>query len=153
MANQIERKEEALVRLNMLKKNGMKFAKEPIEAFKNGSVGIFENQGGVFRSTYYDLYLNKTQKEYQEMIELKEEFERKHNCTVYLMQISHCEWGKNISMFYVSDSESEWEMDRNDLNEGYPLVYVVNVDDPSCSEFGSIGFKYDSVCGGIYRTA
>ena len=29
-------------------------------------------------------------------------------------------------------------MDVNDLGEGYPVVYVENLEDPECSEFGSI---------------
>lgn len=153
MANQLERKEEAVKRLQFLKKKGMKFGKEPIEAFKRGSVGIFENQSRIFRSTYYDLYMNKSQEDYQEIIKAKEEFESKRNCTVYLIQISHTDFGKCVSMFYVSDTEEEWGMDNSDLNEGYTYAYVYNQTYPDYSEIGSIGFAYDNMCGGIYRTA
>ena len=153
MANQLQRKEEAVKRLQFLKKKGMKFGKAPIDAFKNGSVGIFEYQNSIFRSTYYEGYMNESQEEYQEIIKAKEEFESERNCTVYLIQISHTEFGKCVSMFYVSDTEEEWAMDNSDLNDGYTYAYVYNQTYPDYSEIGSIGFAYDGRCGGVYRTA
>ena len=44
----------------------------------------------------------------------------------------------SYSYLYVSKYKEEWEMDVNDLGEGYPVVYVENLEDPECSEFGSI---------------
>ena len=40
-------------------------------------------------------------------------------------------------------------MDRQDLSEGYPVVYVKNVTDDLCSEFGSIAIKPS--IGGLRR--
>lgn len=41
-------------------------------------------------------------------------------------------------------------MDMEDLREGQALAYVVNMDMPDCSEFGTVGIK-PSV-GGLIRT-
>ena len=127
-----ERKEEALKRLEYLAKNGMKF-KAPIEAFKHNEIGIFENQGSIFKAVYYNLKQNRSQKEYQEMYEKVVEFESEYNATVYLIQITHTEFGKAISMFYVSKCVN---------------TYCGNMHD-----IGSIEFAYDRTCGGIYRVA
>lgn len=148
-----ERKEEALKRLEILKANGMNYA-EPIKAFKKGSVGIFENLGRTARAIYYDLYLNKGNNDrYDRIIEYKEDFEKKRNCTVYLILISHTEFGDLASMFYVSEAKEEWKYDIQDLESGYTYSEVFNMTDEDCSEGGSIGFSYDAMYGGLYRTA
>ena len=51
----------------------------------------------------------------------------------------------------VSQYEEEWKDDRSDLKDGYALAYVKNMDDDTCSEFGSIGIKEQF--GGLVRTA
>lgn len=56
-----------------------------------------------------------------------------------------------LSLFYVSPDEDEWELDRDDLNNGNPTVYVYNGVHPDCSEFGNIGFEKTS--RGLIRTA
>ena len=153
MATLEERKEEALKRLNILKANGMTFT-QPIEAFKKGSVGIFENQGAMARAVYYDLYLNKGDNDkYDKIIKYKEELEAKWDYTVYLIQIAHTNFGTCVSMFYVSNSEEDWEWDRSDLKENYAYVDCYNMTYEECSEGGTIGFAYDKAYGGIYRTA
>ena len=59
------------------------------------------------------------------------------------------EFGECYTMFYVSDSPEEWDSDKAELKEGYQLVYVKNVTDDFCSEFGSIAFKQN--IGGLIR--
>lgn len=44
----------------------------------------------------------------------------------------------SYSYLYVSKYKEEWELDVNDLGEGYPVAYVENLGDPESSEFGSI---------------
>lgn len=70
---------------------------------------------------------------------------------VYHVVKNNMEFGLCYSLLYVSDNEEEWEDDNADLAEGYPLVYVMNVDDDFCSEYGSIGIK--PFFGGVIRTA
>lgn len=148
-----EQKKEALKRLNLLKEKGMKFHKPVIDCFKKGDVPIFENQGMPFRSVFYYLYGNQGQDPYDEIIRYKEEFEKEYHCLVYLILITHSQFGTLYDMLYVSRNEEEWEMDIDELKQGYSYVNCVNASDPMLSEIGEIGFKYDSVCGGIYRSA
>jgi len=69
---------------------------------------------------------------------------------VYYALLNYTEFGTCVSIFYVSDNKDEWEMDREDLKAGMPFVYVYNVDDENCSEFGSIQVK-KAFIGGIKR--
>ena len=145
-----EKRIEALKRLQYLSKNGMKY-KEPITAFENGDIGIFENQGSVFKSVYYSLDLNQGQYPYNKIKEEVAKFEEEYNSVVYLIQLAHTQFGKVYNMFYVSDNEEEWEMDWDDLKQKYSVVYCYNISDPMGCEIGSIAFEYDNICGGIYR--
>lgn len=82
-----------------------------------------------------------------------QEFERKNNALVYhvihtLMRLD----GEVMDMYsflYVSDYQEEWEMDQNDIKEGYALVYVWNKTIEYFSEFGSIAVK--EKFGGLVR--
>lgn len=80
-----------------------------------------------------------------------DDFEQHYNATVYHVIRSVTEFGELLSFLYVSDNKDEWKMDRNDLANGYPLVYTKNLDADFCSEFGSIGIE--SNIGGLVRTA
>ncbi len=78
-------------------------------------------------------------------------FESKHNAVVYHIVKTNTLIGCMLSVFYVSDTESEWETDREDLKNGEQLCYVKNIDNPDCSEFGYIRFQKQY--GGLMRTA
>lgn len=86
-----------------------------------------------------------------EQKELVKKFEEKHNAVVYHAIYTNTAFGRMLALLYVSEYEEEWEMDRDDLKEGYPIAYVINLDDEHSSEFGSIGIK--SQFGGLIRTA
>lgn len=70
-----------------------------------------------------------------------QEFEQKYNALVYHVIHNHTQFGELLSFLYVSQHTDEWEYDRNDLQEGYPFVYVANLTDEICSEFGHIGIQ------------
>lgn len=136
-----KQKAEALERMKSLK-----LAKNVIKSFKDeGVIYYSENQGGPFQGILYWL---SNEPDY---VKLVDEFEKKYNSTVYHAELSHLVFGDCLSLFYVSDTEEEWEMDREDLQDGYAFVYVVNLDDPDCSEFGTIGVR--PINGGVVRTA
>lgn len=78
-----------------------------------------------------------------------EEFEAEHNALVYFIVSSFTEFGRLDSLLYVSDYEEEWEMDRADIRDGYPMSYVYNYDVPWFSEFGSIAVR--GIAGGLVR--
>lgn len=83
--------------------------------------------------------------------QLVAEFEEKHDYLVYYAILSHTDIGRMLSLFYVSNREEEWSGDWKELNEGFQMSYVFNLDIPEYSEFGLIGFK--PIVGGLIRTA
>jgi hypothetical protein len=79
------------------------------------------------------------------------DFEDEYNAVVYHIVKTYTTIGCMLSVFYVSDDESEWESDREDIKIGEQLCYVKNIDNDDCSEFGYICFRKN--CGGLMRTA
>ena len=79
------------------------------------------------------------------------EWEEKTGNLVYHVIHDYTEFGELLSLLYVSQYEDEWEMERDDLVDGYPLAYVMNLTDDWCSEYGSIGIRPQ--WGGVVRTA
>jgi hypothetical protein len=77
-------------------------------------------------------------------------FEAEFGGLVYHIVHSYTTFGELLNIFYVSEHKEEWEMDRNNILECCACVYVKNLTDDDCSEFGYIGFK--SVGGGVVRT-
>ena len=59
----------------------------------------------------------------QEQLARVQEFEQKYDVLVYHV----IQNGQMLSFLYVSKYQEEWEHDRNDLEEGYPFVYVANL--------------------------
>lgn len=80
-----------------------------------------------------------------------DEFEAEWNALVYHVIHSYTSIGEMLTLLYVSNYPEEWEYDRLDLAEGYPLAYVKNLDDPYLSEIGSVGIECR--IGGLIRTA
>ena len=78
------------------------------------------------------------------------EFEKEHGGLVYLVIRTNTTIGTLYSLMYVSKTEEEWDMDRDDLPD-YCFVYVKNIDDDYCSEFGMIQIKKQF--GGLVRVA
>ena len=82
----------------------------------------------------------------QKMVEA---FEKDHPCyLVYHVDHTIFEFGDCYSFFLVSPYE-DWQMETDDLKDGYAFCYVKNIDDDFCSEFGTIAFK--PIFGGVYR--
>ncbi len=126
-----EQKSEAIKRLRML------FADEVVPtAYENGTVYLCDPPGGNLIPIP------------SEMMDEIRSFEREHDALVYL--VIGDSW--SYSYLYVSRYKEEWEMDVDDLGEGYPLAYVENIGDPECSEFGSIRIAPNGN-GGFVRLA
>lgn len=80
-----------------------------------------------------------------------EKFEAEHNALVYMVvRAFFKEFGKMDSLLFVSDYPEEWEMDNEDLEDGYVLSYTINYAWPDCSEMGSIIVR-PTVAGGLER--
>lgn len=123
--------EEALQRMQMLQ-----LSKQCISAFKQGKVWESEGYGALY----------EVDDEEQKIIN---DFEKENNALVYHMIHNKFEFGECYSILYVSQYKSEWLDDRNDIKDGYALVYVKNVTDDICSEFGSIAIRPSF--GGLVR--
>ena len=76
-------------------------------------------------------------------------FEEEYNALVYHVIHTFTEFGELYSFMCVSDYESEWELDNEDIADGYSMAYVWNKNDDWCSEFGSIAVR--EKFGGLVR--
>lgn len=126
------KKQEAINRMKAL---GI-FA-ETIKQFKGGQVSYSEPPLGA------NYWLNEEQEK------IVKDFEEEHNALVYFVIRSYTEFGKLDALLYVSDYEEEWEMDREDIQDGYAIAYVYNYDIPDFSEIGSIAVQ--GRFGGLVR--
>lgn len=122
--------------IERMKKLGI--MEQPVKEFEDeGKLNLSENGGLLY-------YLNEAE---QKMVD---DFEKENNGLVYHVIKSRTTIGLMYALLYVSEYLEEWKMDMEDLGEGQALAYVVNMDMPDCSEFGTIGIK-PSV-GGLIRT-
>ncbi len=117
-------------------------------------INEFEKEDVLYYSEYVNkqcpaiLYWVKNKEEYAQVIK---KFEEKHNALVYHSILTHTVFGTLLTLLYVTEEKEVWQEDREQLQEGLPLAYVVNLDDDSCSEFG--GIQITGAMGGILRTA
>ena len=81
--------------------------------------------------------------------EMVKEWEQEQNSLVCHVIKTNTNFGLLYSLLYVSDTEDEWEMESDDVNELTPFVYVVNKTEPMFSEFGSITIMPKN--GGLVR--
>jgi ferredoxin-thioredoxin reductase catalytic subunit len=133
MSMQNNQREEAVRRMEMLR-----MSSQCISAFKRGIVWESEGMGALYECN-------------DEEKKLVEDFEKQYGGVVYHVIHNMFEFGECYSMLYVSKDIEEWRSDRADLEDGYAMAYVKNIDDDLCSEFGTIGIKPS--IGGLVRTA
>lgn len=86
-----------------------------------------------------------------QMKTIVQDFESEHNCLVYHAIMTDTEFGRLLSLLYVSPNQENWNLDREDITSRQQFVFVYNLDYPELSEFGTICFvnKY----GSLVRTA
>lgn len=131
-----EKKAEASRRMRMLE-----IFPETVRQFeKQNLVSISEPPFGAF---YW------ADEEQQEIIK---KIEKEYNLLVYVGIMSYTEFGKMLSLFYVSDHKDEWADDNFNLLNGEAMTYTHNFDAEDCSEFGYIMFK-KTPAAGLKRTA
>ena len=134
-----------------MEKIKMKQKEEALERMKKlemlpACISSFEKDGKVMLSMTGILYdLNS---DYQKIID---EWQKSTGNLVYHVILNHFTFGLCLSMLYVSMDDEEWEYDRQDLVTMTPLVYVKNMDDEWCSEYGCIQIR--KFHGGLRRTA
>ena len=134
MAMKAKQRTEALKRMELLKLH-----ENVIDDFKEIALLNQSEHGGI-------LYWVEG-----EMEKKIREWEEKTGNLVYHVIHDYTEFGELLSLLYVSTYEDEWETDREDIQDGYALAYVMNLTDDWCSEYGSIGIRPQ--WGGVVRTA
>lgn len=123
MANELKQKQlkEALERMELM---GLA---EPIQK------GLEQN---IVYKSLQDGILDNTNEDDKKIIE---DFEKKHKGLVYHIIETKTEFGLLKSLLYVSREKNLWKEEKEQLQQGYAFSYVVNVDEPAFSEFGTIG--------------
>ena len=126
------KKAEAIDRMNRLG-----IFPETIKQFKNEDLVSYSEPTGA------NYWLDEEQKE------IVKKFEEEYNALVYFATRSYTDFGKLDSFLYISDYDEEWEMDNDDIAEGYACAYVYNYDIPEYSEIGGIAVR--ERFGGLVR--
>lgn len=114
-------------------------------------VGAFRKNDEVWKSEFNGILYWLDEDEQKAVAE----FEQEHKgLKVYHCIKSHTEFGELLTMLYVNGKDDEqFDEDKeyfdDELQYGYTMAYVKNLDDEWCSEFGSIAFR--SVNGGLQR--
>lgn len=115
----------------------LKLDKRCIKAFEKGSVWMSSGPlGGLYEAD-------------DKLKNMIKDVETEHDIIVYhvvdgFVMGMHC-----YSMLCVCKYPEEYEMNEEDLKDGYAFSYVLNVDAPDCSEFGTICVK--PTFGGLRR--
>ena len=107
-----------------------------IQEFKGGTINKSEKMGLLY-------WLDDEEKE------MVKKFEEKREGVVYHVIMTDTTIGRMYSLLYVSKHTEEWEMDRAEIQQMVPFVYVVNKDMPVCSDFGRISIIATN--GGLVR--
>ena len=137
-------KQEAIKRLEILEKEYL-VHKNVLKEFKqNETIYYSENLGGAFSGILYWLHNKK------DFVEKVKEIEKKRNIYVYHCILNHYrDMGDVLTMLYISEDESFWEYEREELKDGYASAYVWVMSFEHYSEFGNIGIN--GINGGLVR--
>lgn len=68
-------------------------------------------------------------------------FEAAKNALVYYVIHNSTPFGEFYSYLFVGNYQTDWEMEREDIQRGSQIAYVLNLTALECSEFGYIGVE------------
>lgn len=102
------------------------------------AIKIFEEDGEVGLSVSPAFPICEITPEYKKLID---KWEEKTGSMAYHAIYNGAAVGALLSILFVSSDEEEWELDKRDMEAGYPMAYVFNLDIPKFSEYGSISVK------------
>ncbi len=134
MLTKEEQKRRAILKLNEIGSY-----KPYTNAFKKGTVTMYESFGGYFVDNDSELFKKIS------------EVEEKYGGTVYAVIHNFTEFGEMYTMLWQTSYAEDDEFCVHPVGGGIygVLAYVMNVSDDSCSEFGSVGIK--PALGGLLR--
>lgn len=81
--------------------------------------------------------------------EIVKDFETKSGGLVYHIIKTYTDFGTLYSLLFVDKDKANWTEDKLDIERDIVFSYVVNMDEPAFSEYGSIGFRRN--IGGLVR--
>lgn len=138
-----ELKQECIERLKILEtKYGL--SKTIRKTFKTEDIIYYsEDLGGPFKGILYWLHNNP------EWVQKVQDLENLYNMKVYHGILTHFDFGDVLSLLYVSSDPDDWETEKQELTNGLPCVYALNLTDDWMSEFGLI--KIEGYNGGLCR--
>lgn len=102
------------------------------------AIKIFEEDGEVGLSVSPAFPICEITPEYKKLID---KWEEKTGSIAYHAIYNGAAVGALLSILFVSSDEEEWELDKRDMEAGYPMAYVFNLDILEFSEYGSISVK------------
>lgn len=148
--NTIEEKrkmqEEAVRRLEILEKNGL--LPDVRKRFTVSGRAYYSDQlkspgtEGIIPILYF--------LDNREWLDKIREVEEEYGILVYHAAHYRAEWGEVLDLLHVdASSEKDWDIERNDLEEGYTSIYAVNLTYPEFGEFGSA--QYRPKAGGLLK--
>lgn len=139
-----ELENEAIIRLDILKNKGLMGT--VVKNYKQGRTVYYSEFNGLGGALYYFNDLGGAKPEW---IEKVKEFEQENGSLVY--HVEHCftDFGELLNLFIVSKYKEDWVYERKQLENNCSFCYVINLDIPEYSEFGTIGFR--CLGGGIVR--
>lgn len=135
-----KQKQEAIKRLKQLK-----VLPNVIENFKKeNKIYYSERINQMFDGVLY--WMSNS----EDFTAIVKDFEEEHEALVYHAQLTNFEFGKCLTLLFVSKNEKEWKRDREYLQSGEAYCYVANLDTPDFSEFGYCGIEPKN--GGVTRS-
>lgn len=142
-----QQRHEAIVRLRILEGKGL--MPEVRRDFENGRVMWSERVVIPGLGANGILYHLDENPKFEKIIR---DFEADTDSLVYHATHEVFEFGEVLDIFYVSKYEEEWlTQDREDLEDGYSLVFAANLTSDWLSEYGTIAFEARG--GGLVRNA
>lgn len=138
-----ELKQEALKRMKLIK-----LSPQCIKAFETKNK-VWTSERGIL---YDDANVQKLVEAFEKNHPGYLVYHVDHSYLVYHVDHTLFTFGDCYSFFVVSPYQEDWQIETDDLKDGYAFCYVKNIDDDYddfCSEFGTIAFK--PVLGGVCR--
>ncbi len=141
-----QQRQEAIERLRILEERGL--MPEVRRDFEKGRINYSDRLSFSGLGANGILYWLEGNPELEKVVR---DFEESTGSLAYHATHETFEFGEVLDIFCVSKYEEEWPMDREDLKDGYSLVFAANLTSDWLSEYGTISFEARG--GGLVRNA
>ena len=115
------------------------------EALQKDTLAVFERFYG-FKKDDFIVLANRIP---EDILQKARELEEEYNLFVYMVVRTITEFGDLYDLIYVSQENSDWDIDKELMEDNVTMSYCINTTIPEFSEFGTIGLG--NKLGGMYR--